>query len=216
MIPRILFQTSIHRPDSYIIENIERLSDGWTYIHFKDEDILTFFADNYLEEFGDIIAKFHSITTGAHKADLFRYYFLYLYGGVFMDSDAMIQVNLDDIVGEHDFFTVKSEYNTIIFQGFIGTIPWHPIIHDALVDAYNISTADLEAQYDLLCMNLYWIIERHVQCFSPVHLYNEIMYDDDICATVDDNNRILLLHYWRNKTIGIGIGNQGSPMTPPS
>ena len=202
MIPRILFQTSIHPPDSYIIENIERRSNGWTYIHFTDEDILAFFADNYLEEFGDIVAKFHSMPTGAHKADLFRYYFLYLYGGVFMDSDAMIQVDLDDIVGEHDFFTVKSEYNTIIFQGFIGTIPLHPIIYDALKDAYNISPDDLISQYDLLCTNLYWIIDRSVQeYFTRVHLYREIMYDDDICATIDDDNRILLFHYWRHKMV---------------
>ncbi len=210
MIPRVLFQTSIHRPDPYIIESIERRSHGWTYIHFTDDDILAFFADNYLEEFGDITAKFHSMPTGAHKADLFRYYFLYLYGGVFMDSDAMIQVELDDIVGQHEFFTVKSEYNTIIFQGFIGTIPRHPIIYDALVDAYNISPVDLEAQYDLLCTNLYWIIDRHIQCFVRVHLYNEIMYDDDICATVDNNNRILLLHYWRHKRIPTTTGTYGS------
>lgn len=202
MIPRVLFQTSIHRPDSYIIENIQRRSDGWTYIHFTDEEILEFFADNYLEEFGDIISKFHLMPTGAHKADLFRYYFLYLYGGVFMDSDAMIQVDLNHIVEEHEFFTVKSEYNTIIFQGFIGTIPRHPIIYDALKDAYNVSPDDLISQYDLLCTNLYWIINRHVQeYFTQIHLYNEIMYGDDICATVDNNNRILLFHYWRHKTI---------------
>jgi mannosyltransferase OCH1-like enzyme len=203
MIPQLLFQTSVHPPESYILEKIQRLTDGWKYLHFTDDDILTFFTDNYLEEFGDIIAKFHSMPTGAHKADLFRYYYLYLYGGVFMDSDAMIQVNLDDIAGEHDFFTVKSEYNTIIFQGFIGAIPQHPIIYHALKNAYDISTADLEDQYDLLCMNLYWIIDRHIPEYT-VRLYKEIMYDDDICATVDDNNSILLLHYWRNKTIPTG------------
>lgn len=200
MIPKVLFQTSIHRLDSYIIENIKRRSDGWTYIHFTDEDILAFFANNYLEEFGNIVAKFHAMPTGAHKADLFRYYYLYLYGGVFMDSDAMIQVEMDDIVGEHDFFTVKSSYNTVIFQGFIGSIPRHPIIYDALKDAYAISPVDLLSRYDLLCQNLYWIIDRHVpEC--TVCLYKEIMYNHDIFATVNDNKCILLLHYWRHKTI---------------
>ena len=43
-----------------------------------DNEIIEFFKNNKLDEFPNIIEKFYSMPTGAHKADLFRYYFLYI------------------------------------------------------------------------------------------------------------------------------------------
>ena len=45
---------------------------------------------------------------GAHRADLFRYYYLYMEGGVFIDSDAMLMKDLNEIVADYEFFTVDS------------------------------------------------------------------------------------------------------------
>jgi mannosyltransferase OCH1-like enzyme len=50
-----------------------------------------------LKEFPNIAEVFHSFEKGEHKSDLFRYYFLYVKGGVFMDTDAMIEVDIDTI-----------------------------------------------------------------------------------------------------------------------
>ena len=51
-------------------------SVGWTYLHFDDDAVIAFFRENYLEEFKDVVAKFHSMFRGEYKADLFRYYCL--------------------------------------------------------------------------------------------------------------------------------------------
>ena len=39
---------------------------------------------------------------GAHKADLFRYYYLYINGGVYIDSDLMITTNIENIILNYD------------------------------------------------------------------------------------------------------------------
>jgi len=46
-----------------------------------------YMQNNQLEEFPNIINHIKSLTKGQHKADIFRYYWLYLNGGIFIDDD---------------------------------------------------------------------------------------------------------------------------------
>jgi mannosyltransferase OCH1-like enzyme len=102
VIPNTIFQTSIEKPEKCLVDKIIKKCPDWTYKHFNDEEIISFFNENYIEEFKDIVKKFNNMPTGAHKADLFRYYYLYLNGGVFIDSDAMIEVNIEDVVQDYE------------------------------------------------------------------------------------------------------------------
>jgi len=161
-IPKIIFQTSKNkRPLPYIIKMIKNKAPEWDYIHFTDLEIIKFFINNPIEEFPDIINKFNSIKCGAHKADLFRYYFLYIKGGVFIDDDAMLQYDMNYISSDYDFFSVNSSYCPgCIFQGLIGAVPQNKIIYEALKDAYNINIKKLNEDYLLICRNLYKIIKN--------------------------------------------------------
>jgi mannosyltransferase OCH1-like enzyme len=105
VIPKVIFQTSKNkRPYPYIVKMIKNKAPEWEYIHFTDLEIIRFFVNNPLNEFSNIINKFKSIKNGSHKADLFRYYFLYIKGGVFIDDDAMIQYDMNNISVDYDFF----------------------------------------------------------------------------------------------------------------
>ena len=64
---------------------IHRNIPGWTYEHYTDAEIIRFFQQNPIHELPNVIEKFYSLQYGEHRADLFRYYFLYLNGGVYMD-----------------------------------------------------------------------------------------------------------------------------------
>ena len=35
-IPKIIFQTSVNKPNEYLVNMIKNLSPDWTYIHFND------------------------------------------------------------------------------------------------------------------------------------------------------------------------------------
>ena len=128
-ITKILFQTSITKPEKYLLDKINSfINNDWEYYHFNDNEIIEFFKNNKLDEFPNIIEKFYSMPTGAHKADLFRYYFLYIKGGVFLDFDAMLNCNIEEITNNCSFFTVKSACKGM-FQGFIGASPKNLIIY---------------------------------------------------------------------------------------
>jgi hypothetical protein len=201
-IPKIIFQTSIKKPKLYVVNMIKNLSPDWRYIHFTDDEIIEFFKNNYLEDFPNIIEKFNSIKTGAHKADLFRYYFIYINGGVFLDSDAMLQKNINDIVKNYDFFTVESSYYCplCIFQGFIGANPRNKIIYEALKDIYNISNDLLANNYLIICKNLYNILKKKWN--YKIKIYKEIYGSNSIAITIDDENKNLIIaHYFNLKIV---------------
>jgi len=159
MIPKVIVQTSRNKPAQYIINMIDELSPGWEYQHYNDSEVINFFLKNPLSEFPDIVNKFFSFSYGEHRADLFRYYYLYVNGGVYFDTDAMIETNIDNIVKTYEYFSVNSTYFPgTIFQGFIGCIKGHPIIYKGLKDIYNIDNSVLIAtpeNFHMICKNMY-------------------------------------------------------------
>lgn len=199
-IPKIIFQTSISKQQEYVIDMIKIKAPEWEYRHFTDKDIIKYLIKNPLDEFPFILNVFQKMKFGAHKADLFRYYFLYNEGGVFMDSDAIMEIQLNDIVRNYDFFSVKSYIEGTVFQGFIGCTPKNQIIYEALKDAYNIDIDYLTKNYHLLTANMYKIIKDGKFQFK-YKLYKELESDGEKAKTVNDFAEIILTHYWKTKIV---------------
>lgn len=201
-IPCIFFQTSKAKPEQYVIDLIlSKLTDKWTYMHFNDDEIIDFFQKNPIKELPNIIEKFHNLRYGAHKADLFRYYFLYLKGGVFMDSDAMIYEDIENVVKDCMFFSVNSTCvpNTI-FQGILGANPKNPIIKEALFLAYSTNPIDLLFNYHFWCKQLYTIVHRNQYHFK-IKLYKELRTDNTGDKIMDNDNNIVFKHYCCTKFV---------------
>lgn len=203
-ITKIVIQTSREKPNEIILNNFKQvLSPGWQYKHFNDDEIIEFFKNNYLEEFPDVIAKFYSMPSGAHKADLFRYYYIYIHGGVFVDSDGVLETNTDNLVKDVDFFSVHSLVNAkSVFQGLIGAVPKNEIIYKALDNIYNIDIKALSQNYFLIVQNLYTIVHEKTYDFK-IKLYEEhVVGKNKYATTVDpDNGEVILTHYFASKTV---------------
>lgn len=199
-IPKTIFQTSPTSQPTYVIEMIKERAPEWDYKHFTDKEIIQYMINHPDHEFPFILNVFQRMKFGAHKADLFRYYYLYMEGGVFMDSDAIIETSLDEIVKSYEFFSVKSYIEGTIFQGFIGCVPKNKIIHDALKDAYEIDIDYLTERYHLLTANMYSIINNNQYNFE-YKLYKELESDGEKAKTVDDEGHVILTHYWKDKII---------------
>lgn len=203
-ITKTIVQTSRKKPDPYICDMIREKSQGWDYKHFVDDEIMEFFFENPVPEFPNVIAKFYTFNYGEHRADLFRYYYLYVKGGVYIDMDAMLEDNIETIVGDADFFTVNSSYFPgTVFQGFLGASPKHPLIYKALGDLYNISTQDLIREFHVLCKNLYRFIEEEIknrESVAKIKLLKEV-YGNEEDAHVKDGDKLVLIHYHIKKVI---------------
>ena len=205
MIPKVIFQTSKYKLESYVKDMILELCPGWTHLHFTDDDIITFFRDNPLEEFPDIESKFHNFSCGAHRADLFRYYFLYLNGGVFLDSDAMLENNISTILQDYKLVFVQSPIHPKphIFNGFICCEPRHEILFNALSHMYNFNVKN--PPYHIFCEELYKIVFKFVDSRenSGVACFSESLNHDRTTATTidpDTRNKVLC-HYFRSKIV---------------
>jgi len=201
MIPKIFMQTSRQKPQQYVVDMIKGRCEGWQYEHYTDDEIITFFGENPLPEFPNVIAKFFMLNYGEHRADLFRYYFLYVKGGVYMDLDAMIQCPIETIIGDADFFTVNSSYFPgTVFQGFLGATPEHPLIYQALKDIYDCPLENLRKEFHLLCKNLYGFIRE--QRTEKTLLLEEVYGGCEEEAHVLNNEKqVVLIHYHIKKII---------------
>lgn len=200
IITKTLFQTSKTPHEQYVLDMINfNLGSNWTYEFYNDDDVIQFFINNPIYELPDIIQKYNSFKKGAHKADLFRYYYLYIKGGFFMDSDAMLYNNIETIVKDYNFVSVNSSCHPgTIFQGILGASPKNKIIKQALYYAYNTNPIVLDNNYHFFCGQLYNIIKQYE--FG----YNIKLYEETRLGTEDkihDGKTILFKHYWKNKII---------------
>jgi len=202
VITKVLFQTNKIAPEPYILNMIKsQLSSEWKYEFYDDENVIQFFIDNPINDLPDIIAKYKSMKKGAHRADLFRYYYLYIKGGVFMDSDAMIYINMDNIVKDYNFISVNSSCHPgTLFQGILCASPKNEIIKNALYKAYNTDSNTLDNYYHYFCEQLYNIVKNNKYKYN-IKLYEERRIDHEKGDDILDGDTLLFKHYWKHKVI---------------
>ena len=200
-IPNFFFQTDKIKPQDYYIDMIKsKLNINYKYEFYNDEDVYNFFIDNPCSEFPDILNIYNKITSKQHKADIFRLYYLYVKGGVYMDTDAMIYKNIDDIIDNKQFISGTIEDRLEIH--FIASIPKHIIIYNILNTIKNISQNDLNRDYSLVCK----ISLDNVKKFEfkdTIQIYKTYFsnLNDNPAFMIDNNGDIINIHYYRYKVI---------------
>jgi FkbM family methyltransferase len=210
MIPKTILQTSKDPYPAYVNDMWKhRTDDSWTINWFDDEAIIKFFKDNPLPEFPNIVDVFHSFSDGGHKADLFRYYYLYLKGGFFIDSDMMTHVHMNDIYSStHDHIMVVADIEVnrrchpeidspIIFNGLMGCVPTSQIVYEALKNAYHVKPRLLQKQ------RLYFVYMLYVITEKLKHRYNILFFTEETdensayySVTLDNNGRKIGTHFY--------------------
>jgi hypothetical protein len=175
---KVILQTSRYKPSEEHVERLMSLAPGWAYAHFDDVEILDFFSNNPIPGFELIEQRFRAIRRGEHRADLFRYYYLYLNGGFFVDLDFELTHDLNEVVKDYEL-VLSSIDNTSAavlndtkraraFNGYMYANKKHPIVFQSLSHLYNIDihnlgpeNGDWDSRYHVVCEFLYNIVAAY-------------------------------------------------------
>jgi 2-polyprenyl-3-methyl-5-hydroxy-6-metoxy-1,4-benzoquinol methylase len=199
----ILQVTKKNPVNSIHVNEIKKNFDDYSYYWFNDENMYKYIQYNQLEDFPNIINHMKSLTKGQHKADIFRYYWLYLNGGIFMDDDLMIEKKID--FKNNTFVSVKSYHTNknILFNGFIACTKFNPIIYKALKNCYITNNNALIHNYHLFCSqfyNIYQLLKKHQNTFLLQEVKSSYFREG---VKSYYNNEHLLTHWCYSKKIKI-------------
>ena len=129
-IPKKLIQTVKNKKEipQKVFDNIKKYSNDYEHLLFDDYEVINFLRKNYGKLF---VNKFKSMKKGAHKADLFRYCYLYKYGGVYADIKTEFTKQLNDVITDNGLYVVLAHHvfvmDNTIYNGFIATPPHNDI-----------------------------------------------------------------------------------------
>lgn len=186
-----------------IARTMRVLGSGFAYIHFDDDAILKFFEDHPDDNLPDVSSRFLSLRSGEHKADLFRYYYLYICGGIYIDTDVLIVTDLNPYISKNNFVSVNAgKVQNALFQGFLAASPGHPVLRRAVVDVCETSDQSLASDHHILCKNLKRFLNEYLEKKNSSErnsslLLSEVSHARNVAKSLDGNGNPVLYHFWK-------------------
>ena len=130
MVPRILHQ--IWLGDRELPEEFAAYRETWRTHHPAWEHRL--WAEDNLPSGLRRPEVYERLRVPAERSDILRLEVLWLFGGVYVDTDFECLGPLDPVIDELDFFTAPLKPNGWVNNAFIGSVAGHPILDRALTE----------------------------------------------------------------------------------
>ena len=190
----------------YIYDQYQKYANGYTLEIFDDDECKEFLRKEYNENY---VKKFENIKEGAHKADLFRYAYLFKYGGFYMDIKTILLKDLDTILSNipTNFIMIKTSngkpYDIIndrgsIYNGIIYTYPGNVYIKALLLDIMygepiNSYERFIKSAHEIMTT---FTLDKHVNfgyiktdnSISDVYILQEDFFNANHCDKLDRRN----------------------------
>ena len=134
---------------------------------FDDRRAIEFIADHPLEFIPKPMVKWTSYADdwngGVGRSEFFRFYYLYVNGGIYLDHDAVLANDILSIVQDKEFVGVDAwtpNDSPYMMAGFIAARPKHPLIKTALLTLYQAESSILKNDYLYTCKLLLRIFKE--------------------------------------------------------
>ena len=139
-IPKVIISTYHDKSKipSKVFENIKQYAPNYQHVIYDDNEIVLFLKKYFNS---NVLNTFYTLNRGAHKADLFRYCYLYQFGGIYMDIKTKLIKNIDEVFNKKnvDFYTVTSMYRGTIYQGVLASKPKNPLFLSLIEHMVNVA-----------------------------------------------------------------------------
>jgi hypothetical protein len=81
----------------YSISSLLAMSPEYAYKFFDDNDVFKFIRDKYSDMISNAV---NNLVPGAYISDIFRYCYLYMYGGVYIDCKKTMYTPMSEFIGK--------------------------------------------------------------------------------------------------------------------
>ena len=215
VIPKVIVST-YHKKNKIpekVFLNIRKYASNYKYLVFNDNEIISFLNKYYNNS---VVETFNNLK-GPHKADLFRYCYLYKFGGIYLDIKTELIENIDNIFNKRNvhFYTVISggKFKNTIYQGIIATVPSNPFFLNLInfminikkpVKYYQTFTKDfykrLEKEYKIGLKSGFFRGKYNLYLFNEKCTKNSSDCKDGLdrygrCCFIYDNKKIIKTRY---------------------
>ena len=163
-IPKVIIQTIKDKKQipRKVYDNINKYGKDYKHIIFDDSECIRFMETNKIKgiDSSDVINLFNNLRLGAHKADLFRYYYLYVKGGIYMDIKTELIKPLNKVFSKNYLYCILSTNSGTIYQGILASRPKNIIFKDAINKMLNTENIN-NSNYIIFTQQLYSILEKY-------------------------------------------------------
>jgi mannosyltransferase OCH1-like enzyme len=210
-VPRRVVQTYIswdHVPEK-VRAAIRTHCSGYEYVFFDDAMCESFLMQHFGRR---VVEKYWSFALGAHRADLWRYCYMYVHGGIYMDIKTVMIRHLDEVFPNLECcYSVLSYFPETIYQGVLALPPGHPVMHEAIANVMSTPSSHPPYDYLVFTYQLYSIIARstggHMRPGRNGEwvLYSEAGDCPNDCSIVDEGGQVMFktryqdFRSWRSK-----------------
>lgn len=118
--------------------NLRRFASDYDINFYSDQECFNFIKQHFNFNIANIFVR---LSTGAHKADLFRYCIMYILGGIYLDIKVVPFKNLNTIFNHQKsniMYTVLDHNRKGIFQGIIASYPKNIFFKELIDDFLNL------------------------------------------------------------------------------
>ena len=144
-IPKVVMQThyDLRSVPLKVAEQFEKLAQGFRRVLYEDDGASAFIRKHFSEDLAGVFERF---STGAFKADFFRYCYLYVEGGIYLDIKTELVLPLQHIydtlrINGTPMATCLTKFSPVMaqswswpctYQGVIFAQPRHPIFLECI------------------------------------------------------------------------------------
>jgi mannosyltransferase OCH1-like enzyme len=204
-IPKTLIHTwntkDIEHTDlMYPIKINKKLNPDYSHCIYNNTECLEFIRDNYDSR---VLNAYNKLKPGAFKADLWRYCYLYKYGGIYCDIKNVFRKSFNALLNNTTKLIIgKSMFNDGAHNGFMACLPNEPLMKLAIDTSveriennyYGKSSLDITGPVMLeYCFTkLYGVTaEKYVNnqnsetlmvLYNDINNYNCFLYNNNIIA----------------------------------
>ena len=221
-IPKVVIQTYYNKSKipNKVYDNIKKYAPDYNHIIYDDQDCIDF-MNQFDKKFSHIKKsnfslsdKFKSYKKGAHKADLFRYCYLYQYGGIYLDIKTELIKPLNQLfINDNTLYTVIAADKKSIYQGIIAVYPLHPMLGELINQAVSSKNFYLLLNYSLFLEFFYNCIMDEIKNHKiflgnhntysgySIHLLHEEDHPISDCVVADRYKRCTFIQDENNNIV---------------